>query len=70
LEKQNTSFPKKRCVLKHNLASYFTKQFQATFEEAKNICQKDNMELSSFNNIDEINKVNEYLNYIGKIAEH
>jgi len=43
------------------------KKYQATFEDAKKICQKDNMELSSFNNIDEINKVNEYLHYIGKI---
>jgi len=39
---------------------------QATYEEAKKICQKDNMAISSLDTPEEKNKISEYLNYIGK----
>jgi hypothetical protein len=41
---------------------------KATFEEAKSICAKDDMDLTAFDNAEEINRISEYLNYIGKVS--
>jgi hypothetical protein len=40
---------------------------KATFEEAKSICAKDDMDLTAFDNPEEINRISEYLNYIGNV---
>ncbi|XP_059476487.1 uncharacterized protein LOC132197297 [Neocloeon triangulifer] len=38
---------------------------QATFSEAKKICNKENMDIASLNNPNEFSKISEYLQYIG-----
>jgi hypothetical protein len=40
---------------------------KATFEEAKRICEKDGMEMLSFDNTKELSKITDYISYIGKL---
>jgi hypothetical protein len=36
-----------------------------TYEEAKRICEEDNMAIIAFDNPAEINKISDYMHYIG-----
>ncbi|XP_065340941.1 uncharacterized protein LOC135940117 isoform X2 [Cloeon dipterum] len=56
--------PSKKLVKIGNSKYKFPKE-KATFTEAKKICEKDNMDVASFNDPAEASKISEYLNYIG-----
>ncbi|CAB3381368.1 Hypothetical predicted protein [Cloeon dipterum] len=56
--------PSKKLVKIGNSKYKFPKE-KATFSEAKKICEKDNMDVASFNDPAEASKISEYLNYIG-----
>lgn len=66
-EKQNTNFQGKRfiCTRLENSVLDTPIKFQATYNEAKKICAKDDMDVSLFNNPTELNMVSDYLGYIG-----
>jgi hypothetical protein len=41
--------------------------YQATFKEAKKICEKDGMDMLSFESSEEVKKIQDYLSYIGNL---
>jgi hypothetical protein len=40
-------------------------KFQATYQKAKEICEKESMSLLSFDSAQEVSRVSDYINYIG-----
>jgi hypothetical protein len=52
-------------IKKQITSSILTQRYQATFDEAQKICEKDGMTMLSLETAAEASKIKDYINYIG-----
>jgi hypothetical protein len=65
LESLNINSQNKRLKIHTKQSFILTLPHQATFDEAKKICEKDGMDLLSLETAEEASKIKDYINYIG-----
>jgi hypothetical protein len=66
--KTKYKFPKQKVILNAIYNEIYSNTIfaQATYEEAKKICEKDSMAMLSFDSKKELNQITEYIGYIGE----